>query len=103
MSVACWCSGAQFSVGGEDPSFIAETSFVKAPLNSRVASNSHNIIPRSRGKTKSKEERLDDVSLEIQEAMILEDLLFVLMVSGYLACQMVIHSIIYRRALKGRI
>jgi gamma-tubulin complex component 2 len=67
------------SPGGQDPSFIAETSFVKAPLNSRVASNSHNSTQRSRGKGKSKEEALENVSLDIQEAMILEDLLFVLM------------------------
>lgn len=62
----------------KDPSFIAETSFVKAPLNSRVPSHSH-MMPRTHGKGKSREESLDSVSLDIQEALILEDLLFVLM------------------------
>lgn len=59
-----------------DSSFIAETSFVRAPLNSRVVSNTN--APKVKGK--GKQEPLDRVPLEIQEAMILEDLLFVLMV-----------------------
>ena len=59
-----------------ESSFIAETSFVRAPLNSRVVSTSS--VPKKKGKEKL--EPLDRVPLEIQEAMILEDLLYVLMV-----------------------
>lgn len=66
--------------GREEPSFIAEASFVKAPLNSRVVSNA-NIVG---GKGKAKQESLDRLPLEIQEALILEDLLFVLMVCLWL-------------------
>ncbi|KAI0067099.1 hypothetical protein BV25DRAFT_1278971 [Artomyces pyxidatus] len=58
-----------------EPSFIAEESFVRAPLNSRVVSGT--AIPKTKGK--AREEHLDDMPLEIQEAMILEDLLYVLM------------------------
>ncbi|KAF8918290.1 Spc98 family-domain-containing protein [Mucidula mucida] len=47
------------------PSFIAETSFVRAPLNSRVR--------------KGRQNNLDHVPLDIQESIILEDLLYVLM------------------------
>ncbi|EFI26669.1 gamma-tubulin complex component 2 [Coprinopsis cinerea okayama7 len=61
----------------KDSSFIAETSFVRAPLNSRVAANYAH--PRRSSKGKAKQESLDRVPLEIQEALILEDLLFVLM------------------------
>ncbi|KAJ7460944.1 Spc98 family-domain-containing protein [Mycena galericulata] len=43
-----------------EPSFIAETSFVRAPLNSRVRA-------------------LDNVPVDIQEALILEDMLYILM------------------------
>lgn len=57
---------------------------MKAPLNSRVPSHSH-TTPKAHGKGKSREESLDSVSLDIQEALILEDLLFVLMVSVLLA------------------
>ncbi|KJA16139.1 hypothetical protein HYPSUDRAFT_193513 [Hypholoma sublateritium FD-334 SS-4] len=57
-----------------DSSFIAETSFVHAPLNSRVFSSSN--APKSKGK--AKQESLERIPLEIQEALILEDLLFVL-------------------------
>jgi hypothetical protein len=60
----------------DEPSFIAESSFVKAPLNSRIDTNN----PTSKGKGKAKQENLDRVPIEIQEALILEDLLFVLMV-----------------------
>jgi gamma-tubulin complex component 2 len=78
---------------GQDPSFIAETSFVKAPLNSRVASNSYNNVPRSRGKGKSLEVELGHLPIEIQEAMILEDLLFVLMVStSFPAVPFILHK-----------
>ncbi|KAM6494864.1 gamma-tubulin complex, DGRIP84/SPC97 component [Amanita muscaria] len=58
----------------DEPSFIAETSFVRAPLNSRVGSS--NPTPKSKGK--AKQESLDRIPLDIQEALILEDLLSVL-------------------------
>ncbi|RDB26745.1 Spindle pole body component alp4 [Hypsizygus marmoreus] len=58
-----------------EPSFIAETSFVRAPLNSRVSSMG--ALPKTKGK--AKQESLDRVPLEIQEALVLEDLLYVLM------------------------
>ncbi|KAI0338339.1 hypothetical protein BDW22DRAFT_1460019 [Trametopsis cervina] len=61
--------------GADEPSFIAEASFVKAPLNSRIGASN----PAANGKGKAKQESLDRVSVEIQEALILEDLLFVLM------------------------
>lgn len=62
-----------------EPSFIAETSFVKAPLNSRVTSHSAS----TKGKGKAREDTsLSHVPIEVQEAMILEDLLFVLSVSA---------------------
>lgn len=63
--------------GQNEPSFIAETSFVRAPLNSRVSSTS--AVPNAKGK--AKQEPLDRIPLDIQEALILEDLLYVLMVS----------------------
>jgi len=53
---------------------MAETSFVRAPLNSRVSSN----VPKSKGR--GKQETLDRVPPEIQQALVLEYLLFVLMV-----------------------
>ncbi|KAF9004596.1 gamma-tubulin complex component protein [Cyathus striatus] len=58
-----------------ETSFIAETSFVRAPLNTRVVSNPN--VQKVKGK--AKQESLDRVPLEIQEAMVLEDLLYVLM------------------------
>ncbi|KAG6828440.1 hypothetical protein H0H92_007967 [Tricholoma furcatifolium] len=64
------------SKGDNDPSFIAETSFVRAPLNSRVASAS--FAPKFKGKAKQYGS-LDRVPLEVQEALVLEDLLYVLM------------------------
>ncbi|KAL0958818.1 hypothetical protein HGRIS_014137 [Hohenbuehelia grisea] len=57
-----------------ETSFIAETSFVRAPLNSRVASGS----TPTRKKGKAKQENLDHTPVEIQEALILEDLLYIL-------------------------
>ncbi|KAE9402631.1 hypothetical protein BT96DRAFT_956235 [Gymnopus androsaceus JB14] len=59
----------------DEPSFIAETSFVKAPLNSRVSMGT--AMPNSKGK--AKQESLDHVPVDVQEAIILEDLLYVLM------------------------
>ncbi|KAF9234202.1 Spc98 family-domain-containing protein [Melanogaster broomeanus] len=58
-----------------EPSFIAETSFVRAPLNSRVGAT--NSVPRSKGK--EREDVLDHLPIDIQEALVLEDLLYVLM------------------------
>lgn len=83
-----------------EPSYIAETSFVNAPLNSRINPASPSANPRVRyaqdlspvygnfgpgmdkvkGKNKdpAEEEPLDKMPLDVQEAAILEDLLFVL-------------------------
>ncbi|EPQ51590.1 gamma-tubulin complex, DGRIP84/SPC97 component [Gloeophyllum trabeum ATCC 11539] len=61
----------------EEPSFIAETSFVRAPLNSRVVSNGS--VPLASFKGKAKQESLERIPLDVQEALILEDLLYVLM------------------------
>ncbi|TFK65998.1 hypothetical protein BDN72DRAFT_962117 [Pluteus cervinus] len=69
----------------EEPSFIAETSFVRAPLNSRVPSTSNvsfNLGLSARfanQKGKGKQDSLDRVPLDVQEALVLEDLLYVLM------------------------
>ncbi|KAI0746314.1 Spc98 family-domain-containing protein [Daedaleopsis nitida] len=60
----------------DEPSFEAERSFVRAPLNSRVVSGTGH---RDKGKGKAKETSLYGVPVEIQEALVLEDLLFVLM------------------------
>lgn len=65
----------QLSFAG-DPSFIAEASFVRAPLNSRVAAR----LQPLRRKEKGRADSLEGIPLQVQEAMILEDLLFVLMV-----------------------
>ena len=59
-----------------EPSFIAESSFVRAPLNSRVAARLQSLRRKDKGHTDS----LAGIPLQVQEAMILEDLLFVLMV-----------------------
>ncbi|KIY52188.1 hypothetical protein FISHEDRAFT_63932 [Fistulina hepatica ATCC 64428] len=59
--------------GHEEPSFVEETSFVRAPLNSRVTSSS--AVPRAKPGSKT----LERVPVEVQEAIILEDLLYVLM------------------------
>ncbi|PPQ84427.1 hypothetical protein CVT25_011254 [Psilocybe cyanescens] len=100
------------SLHATDSSFIAETSFVRAPLNSRVVSSSAAAFPSygeggsvngsgntysgANGGTRSGSEKdkgkgrqssakavarepLDRIPLDIQEAIILEDLLFVLM------------------------
>ena len=49
---------------------------MRAPLNSRVGSSAS--IPKAKGK--AKEDALDHLPVDIQEALILEDLLYVLMV-----------------------
>ena len=64
-------------IGRDEPSFEAERSFVRAPLNSRVVSSSGH---RDKGKGKARDTSLYDVPVEIQEALVLEDLLYVLMV-----------------------
>ena len=64
----------------QEPSFISEESFVRAPLNSRIVSST----TTAKSKGKAKEESLDSFPLEVQEALILEDLLFVLMVCDLL-------------------
>jgi gamma-tubulin complex component 2 len=63
-------------VGPEDSSFTTETPFARAPLNSRVSSTS--AIQVGRGKTR--QDRLDRIPVDIQEALILEDLLYILTV-----------------------
>ena len=50
---------------------------MRAPLNSRVVSGSGH---RDKGKGKARESSLYGIPVEIQEALVLEDLLFVLMV-----------------------
>jgi gamma-tubulin complex component 2 len=62
--------------GHNEPSFLAETSFVRAPLNSRVGQAP--ALPKAKGKAKV--ECLDGILVDIQEAIILEDLLYILMV-----------------------
>lgn len=59
----------------QEPSFIAETSFVRAPLNSRVGATS--FSPKNKGK--GREDVLDHLPVDLQEALILEDLLYVMM------------------------
>lgn len=49
---------------------------MRAPLNSRVGASAS--IPKTKGK--AKEDVLDNLPVDIQEALILEDLLYVLMV-----------------------
>ncbi|KAF8664129.1 hypothetical protein AX16_000819 [Volvariella volvacea WC 439] len=68
----------------DEPSFIAEQSFVRAPLNSRVPTTNAalgvGLSPSpSSSKGKAKQDVLDRVPLEIQEVLVLEDLLCVLM------------------------
>ncbi|GBE84165.1 Spindle pole body component alp4 [Sparassis crispa] len=63
----------------DEPSFIAETSFVRAPLNSRVASGAGIPKDKGKGKGKAREDGLSGLPVEIQEALVLEDLLYVLM------------------------
>ncbi|KAH8079060.1 Spc98 family-domain-containing protein [Cristinia sonorae] len=59
----------------DEPSFIGESSFVRAPLNSRVSFSPG----MASGKGKARADSLDRVPVDIQEALILEDLLFVLL------------------------
>lgn len=60
-----------------ESSFIEESSFVRNPLNSRLAPQPSRDHVRESHPTES----LKGVSLEIQEALMLEDLLSVLMVT----------------------
>ncbi|KAH7890415.1 Spc98 family-domain-containing protein [Phlebopus sp. FC_14] len=66
---------SSFPNESHEPSFITEASFVRAPLNSRVGATS--TTPKSKGK--AREDVLDHLPVDLQEAFILEDLLYVLM------------------------
>lgn len=55
---------------------------MNAPLNSRVPAKPSS----AKAKGKAKAESLDKVPVEVQEALVLEDLLFVLMVSFISYC-----------------
>ncbi|KAH9915464.1 Spc98 family-domain-containing protein [Epithele typhae] len=75
-------NGARRGTRHSEVSFEAERSFVRAPLNSRVVSSSgprDKASARGKGKGKGKESSLSGVPIDIQEALVLEDLLFVLM------------------------
>ena len=63
--------------GRDEPSFIEEASFIRAPLNSRVSMSPS--VTNAKGKARM--DSLDRVPIELQEAMVLEDLLFALVVS----------------------
>ncbi|KAF8581464.1 hypothetical protein K439DRAFT_223304 [Ramaria rubella] len=60
-----------------EPSFVVEASFIRAPLNSRVENkvSSRHKLPKG----KARQDSLEGLPLDIQEAIILEELLFVLM------------------------
>lgn len=64
---------------------------MNAPLNSRVPTKPSS----AKAKGKSKAESLDKVPVEVQEALILEDLLFVLMVNYVFYC-LNYHQPVYR-------
>jgi gamma-tubulin complex component 2 len=66
-----------------EPSFMHETSFVRAPLNSRIDVGPSRMADPKRAKSKGKgrEDALDGLPIDVQEALILDDLLYVLMVS----------------------
>jgi gamma-tubulin complex component 2 len=64
-----------------EPSFVDEASFIRAPLNSRVEGKSAARHKTSKGK--AKQDPLDTLPLDMQEAIILEELLFVLMVGKF--------------------
>lgn len=67
-----------------EPSFVVETSFIRAPLNSRVEGKGPS---RHSSKGKARRDSLENLPLDVQEAIILEELLFVLMVGCfYLVC-----------------
>jgi hypothetical protein len=85
-------------LGPDEPSFIAETSFVRAPLNSRVGSNP--IATKAKGK--AKQDTLDHMPLDIQEAIILEDLLYVLMVR-YQLCFGFLSLTLHLKGYRGNI
>ena len=101
MSISCTRLHVRNNIdlANDEPSFISEQSFVRAPLNSRVRVGIRGSQTQTKvsgvtlragttklgaggdAKGKGKVESLLNVPVEIQEAMILEDLLFVLMVS----------------------
>jgi gamma-tubulin complex component 2 len=73
---------------------MQETSFVRAPLNSRIDAGPSRLsaadgTSKKKNKGKSREDALDRVPIDVQEALILEDLLYVLMVSyhNFIECK----------------
>lgn len=62
----------------DEPSFVDEKSFIKAPLLSRLGPAPS--TPKRKGKERVLEEDFESVELEVQEAQLLEDLLNVLKV-----------------------
>lgn len=69
----------------EETSFAAESSFTRAPLNTRLVGRQAGLSPAHAPKGKGKEKEVEQASLkgvplEVQEALVLEDLLYVLMV-----------------------
>ncbi|KAG9025751.1 hypothetical protein FS837_004833, partial [Tulasnella sp. UAMH 9824] len=68
----------------EETSFAAESSFTRAPLNTRIVGRQAGLSPAHAPKGKGKEKEVEPASLkgvplEVQEALVLEDLLYVLM------------------------
>ncbi|KAG8894862.1 hypothetical protein FRC01_012701, partial [Tulasnella sp. 417] len=68
----------------EETSFAAESSFTRAPLNTRIVGRQAGLSPAHASKGKGKEREVEAASLkgvplEVQEALVLEDLLYVLM------------------------
>jgi len=96
VRVSLLCSSIRSSIGQNDSPFIAESSFVRAPFNSRVVSSN---VPKSKGK--GKQETLNRVPLEIQQALVLEDLLFVLMVWCHISWEMLLLFERFFRELRG--
>jgi hypothetical protein len=64
----------------DEPSFVSERSFVRAPLNSRLGPVP--TTPKGKGKERAlaEEEDFSMMDLDVQEAQLLEDLLNVLKV-----------------------
>lgn len=76
-----WC----YYIVAEETSFAAESSFTRAPLNTRLVGRQAGLSPAHAPKGKGKEKEVEQASLkgvplEVQEALVLEDLLYVLMV-----------------------
>lgn len=78
-------------VRNAEPSFVIEASFIRAPLNSRVEGKGSARQKTSKGKARQ-DPPLDSLPLDVQEAIILEELLFVLMVGSlHLICAKIKH------------